>query len=150
MTDGKSKKRAVKYGEFRSLARAHTTTAIKVLSAIMNDKTAADAARIAAATALMDRGWGKPKQEVMLEQEVTVNLVNSLQRIAQLEHSSKIIDHDPEGDGRNATLMKPPTPPGERPGLMEKAGLMSHRKFFEIFGKASYYLPLFIFPCLCP
>lgn len=48
----------------KSLARAHTESAIKVLAGIMNQPTAADSARVAAATALMDRGWGKPTQPV--------------------------------------------------------------------------------------
>ena len=50
--------------DVRSLARAHTETAIKVLAGIMNEKTAAPAARAAAADSLLARGWGRPKQEL--------------------------------------------------------------------------------------
>src|SRR5262249_18441077 len=42
-----------------SLARSHTRTAIKVLAGIMNEKTCQPMARIVAAKALLDRGWGK-------------------------------------------------------------------------------------------
>jgi hypothetical protein len=35
----------------------------KTLAAIMNDPHAPDAARIAAAEALLDVGWGKPRHE---------------------------------------------------------------------------------------
>lgn len=51
----------------RSLARAHTQTALKVLASIMTDKESPQPARVAAATALLDRGWGKPKQDVGLD-----------------------------------------------------------------------------------
>ena len=48
--------------EIRSLARAHTGTAINVLVGIMRQKKAPPAARVSAANALLDRGWGKPAQ----------------------------------------------------------------------------------------
>ena len=47
--------------EIRSLARSHTEIAIKVLAGIAKDGTN-DAVRVAAACALLDRGWGKPPQ----------------------------------------------------------------------------------------
>jgi hypothetical protein len=46
--------------DIRSLARSHTESAIKVLAGIMNQTEAPAAARVAAASALLDRGWGKP------------------------------------------------------------------------------------------
>lgn len=48
----------------RSLARAHTETALNVLAGIMNQSEAPAAARVQAAQALLDRGWGKPSQPV--------------------------------------------------------------------------------------
>jgi hypothetical protein len=50
--------------ELAELARAHTAAAIKTLAAIMNDKEVAEPARIAAACALLDRGYGKPVMSV--------------------------------------------------------------------------------------
>ena len=50
--------------DIRSLARSHTTTAIKVLAGIMSEPEAAPAARVTAACQLLDRGWGKPAQMV--------------------------------------------------------------------------------------
>jgi hypothetical protein len=50
--------------EIRSLARGHTVAAINCLAGIMNKETAPEAARISAATALLDRGWGKPTQPI--------------------------------------------------------------------------------------
>jgi hypothetical protein len=48
--------------DIRSLARGHTESAINVLAGIMNQDEAPHAARVSAATALLDRGWGKPVQ----------------------------------------------------------------------------------------
>jgi hypothetical protein len=45
--------------DIRSLARSHTEIAIKVLAGIAKDGTN-EGARVAAAVALLDRGWGKP------------------------------------------------------------------------------------------
>lgn len=48
--------------DIRSLARSHTDTALKTLAGIMNQDDAPAASRVAAACALLDRGWGKPNQ----------------------------------------------------------------------------------------
>ncbi len=50
--------------DIRSLARTHTKTAIKTLVGIMNQAKASPAARVAAANAILDRGWGKPAPTV--------------------------------------------------------------------------------------
>jgi hypothetical protein len=48
--------------EIRSLARSHTRTAINVLVGVMRAKDATPAARVTAANAILDRGWGKAPQ----------------------------------------------------------------------------------------
>ena len=48
--------------EIRSLARASSRIAISTLTGICGAKDAPPAARVAAAVALLDRGWGKPPQ----------------------------------------------------------------------------------------
>ena len=48
--------------DIRKLARSRGKEAIDTLHAIMNDKTAPPAARIAASVALLDRGYGRPEQ----------------------------------------------------------------------------------------
>ena len=48
--------------DIRSLARSHTRAAIETLKGVMNQKNAPASARISAAVALLDRGWGKPKE----------------------------------------------------------------------------------------
>lgn len=48
----------------RELARTHTETAIATLVAILTDVEAPHSARVAAAEAILNRGWGKPAQPV--------------------------------------------------------------------------------------
>jgi Family of unknown function (DUF5681) len=50
--------------EVKELARAHTHKAIETLVSIMGNPKAAPAARVSAANALLDRGYGKPPQHV--------------------------------------------------------------------------------------
>jgi hypothetical protein len=50
--------------EIRSLARSHTRTALNVLVGIMRSKDATAAARVSAANAILDRGWGKAPQAI--------------------------------------------------------------------------------------
>lgn len=51
--------------EIKSLARSHTEKALAVLAGIMNEQSSPAAARVTAATALLDRGWGKPAQAIV-------------------------------------------------------------------------------------
>jgi hypothetical protein len=46
------------------LARSHSPDAIKTLASVMQDEEAPPAARVAAANALLDRGYRKPAQAV--------------------------------------------------------------------------------------
>ncbi|MBN4095636.1 DUF5681 domain-containing protein [Methylobacterium sp. OT2] len=48
----------------RDAAREHTERAIEVLVSIMTSEDAATAARVAAASAILDRGYGKPTQPI--------------------------------------------------------------------------------------
>lgn len=48
--------------QITELARKHTDLALNTLAEIAGDKKATHSARVAAATALLDRGWGKPRQ----------------------------------------------------------------------------------------
>jgi hypothetical protein len=52
---------AIPTADIRSLARAHTSSAIRTLAAICAKKPS-DGARVAAAGILLDRGWGKAPQ----------------------------------------------------------------------------------------
>ena len=62
----------------RDIARESTTLAIETLRTIAADAYAPHAARVSAATALLDRAWGKPAQQLSADinatQAVTINL----------------------------------------------------------------------------
>jgi hypothetical protein len=49
---------------FEKLAREHTGEAIETLVSIMTNPKSAPAARVSAANALLDRGYGKPPQHI--------------------------------------------------------------------------------------
>jgi|SRR5579872_4748859 hypothetical protein len=55
--------------EIASLARAHTETVINMLISIVSREDVPPPSRIAAGTALLDRGWGKPTQSVDLHDD---------------------------------------------------------------------------------
>jgi hypothetical protein len=52
----------------RSLAREHTELAIKTLADIASESES-DPARVAASSALLDRGWGKATQVIAGDEE---------------------------------------------------------------------------------
>lgn len=54
----------------KELARQHTVAAVETLATIMKSKTATSTARVSAASALLDRGYGKPTQTI----DANVNL----------------------------------------------------------------------------
>jgi hypothetical protein len=60
--------------QIKSLARAHTETAIKVLAGVMNQEEAPHAARVAAANSLLDRGWGKAAQIIAGDEDAPLTI----------------------------------------------------------------------------
>ena len=50
--------------DVQNVAREHSSEAIETLAGIMRDPKAPAAARISAASALLDRGYGKPSQAI--------------------------------------------------------------------------------------
>jgi hypothetical protein len=66
--------------EIRSIARSHTRIAINVLAGIMSCKDATAAARVAAANAILDRGWGKPRQASENGEE-TPAVIHKIERV---------------------------------------------------------------------
>ncbi|WOH68095.1 hypothetical protein [Bradyrhizobium sp. BWA-3-5] len=67
--------------EIRSLARSHTRTAIRVLVGIMRSEDATPAARVSAAHAILDRGWGKATQPLENSGEGTLELIHRIERV---------------------------------------------------------------------
>ena len=66
--------------EIRSLARSHTRTAINVLVGIMRSKDATAAARVSAANAILDRGWGKATQPLE-NGDGALELIHRIERV---------------------------------------------------------------------
>lgn len=54
------------HASITALARVHTEAAVRVLVDVMEDSKAAPAAKVAAAQALLDRGWGKAPIQIDL------------------------------------------------------------------------------------
>jgi hypothetical protein len=67
--------------EIRSLARSHTRAAINVLVGVMRCKDATAAARVSAANAILDRGWGKAPQSLESGGEGTLELTHRIERV---------------------------------------------------------------------
>jgi hypothetical protein len=68
--------------QIASLARSHTESAINCLVGIMNQSEAPPAARVSAASAILDRGWGKPAQPIDGDGEGgAVQLVHKIERV---------------------------------------------------------------------
>jgi hypothetical protein len=67
--------------EIRSLARNHTRTAIRVLVGIMRCKDATPAARVSAANAILDRGWGKATQPLENSGDGALELIHRIERV---------------------------------------------------------------------
>jgi hypothetical protein len=60
--------------DLRSLARGHTEPCIKVLAGILSQEAAPAAARVSAASALLDRGWGGVKRHRRTQARTTRTL----------------------------------------------------------------------------
>ncbi|WP_375304964.1 hypothetical protein WI560_22810 [Bradyrhizobium sp. A11] len=67
--------------EIKSLARTHTNVAVKTLVQVMRDKEAPAHARIMAANAILDRGWGKPLQPIASEDGKPLEFVHRIERV---------------------------------------------------------------------
>jgi hypothetical protein len=90
--------------DIKEAAKQHTKQALNTLISVMNDTEAPQGARIQAATAILDRGWGKPQQNVEARIEVAdmakahadalIRLTN-LAREAREERSASMIDVTP-------------------------------------------------------
>ncbi|KGJ66563.1 hypothetical protein BJA5080_03183 [Bradyrhizobium diazoefficiens SEMIA 5080] len=82
--------------EIRSLARSHTRTALRVLVGVMRSEDATPAARVSAANAILDRGWGKAAQPVENGEDGMLELIQRIERVIVHPASSSSADavHD--------------------------------------------------------
>ncbi|MGY8633205.1 hypothetical protein RAD15_12080 [Bradyrhizobium sp. 14AA] len=87
--------------EIRSLARSHTRTAIRVLVGIMRSDDATPAARVSAANAILDRGWGKAAQPIENGEDGGLEFVHRIERV--------IVHPENTGDVGASVTMPPST-----------------------------------------
>jgi hypothetical protein len=67
--------------EIRSLARSHSRTALNVLVGVMRSNEATPAARVAAANAILDRGWGKAPQAIESGNGSPLEMIHRIERV---------------------------------------------------------------------
>lgn len=63
------------------MARSHTEKAINTLVGIMSQEKANAAARVAAANALLDRGWGKAAQPISGDDENPLKIIQKIETV---------------------------------------------------------------------
>ena len=88
----------------RDLARAHTEAAIDTLAEIMQDPDAHAAARISAASELLNRGYGRPvDQKVLLAMSATIDRPASVKDLTSRQLIDMLLERTPglldEGNG---------------------------------------------------
>jgi hypothetical protein len=67
--------------QIRSLARSHTRTAVNALVGVMRSKNATHVARLSAANAILDRGWGRPPQALENGEDGALELIHRIERV---------------------------------------------------------------------
>src|ERR1700730_7690416 len=72
--------------EIRSLARSHTRTALNVFVGVMRSKDATATARVSAANAILDRGWGKATQAIENGEDGAFELIRRIELRADSQH----------------------------------------------------------------
>jgi hypothetical protein len=85
--------------DLRSLARAHTELSVQTLAGIARNSTS-DQARVSAAQALLDRGWGKAIQPHTGEESGEIRVV--IRQIIDVtgEAEPVLIEHKPDRGSR--------------------------------------------------
>lgn len=70
--------------DIREAAKRHTRQALNTLISVMNDGDAPPASRVTAAEAILNRGWGKPMQNLEAKIEVTDTASIQAQQLMEL------------------------------------------------------------------
>jgi hypothetical protein len=83
--------------EIRSLARGYTRTALNVLFGVMRSKDATATAKVSAANAILDRGWGKATQPVGNSDDGALELIHRIERV--IVHPESVHPENPDGQG---------------------------------------------------
>jgi len=81
----------------REAAREHTEAAIKTLVDVMTDTSAPQSARVAAANALLDRGYGKAPQHIEADVTTRTSLADILTAMALHRPNDEPMEGEREG-----------------------------------------------------
>jgi hypothetical protein len=86
--------------DVRSLARSYSTLAVNTLAGIARSPKCPPAARVTAAIALLDRGYGKPPQDHTGDDggDILVTIRHIVEPRGE-PGAAKLIDHKPIDDG---------------------------------------------------
>src|SRR5215467_11151088 len=97
--------------EVKELAREHTAEAIQTLVSIMTNPKSAPAARVSAANALLDIGYGKPPQHISGESDRTF-VIRAPQPYATAEEWEASLGHQVDrGSSTSVRLLGQEEPP---------------------------------------
>ena len=86
----------------RSLAREQTEQAINIIIGIMNAETTSDRDKLTAAFGLLDRGWGKPTQNMAHEsgerplRKIVREIVHVTETREEIENEDLVVEYDEE------------------------------------------------------
>ena len=117
--------------EIRSLARGHTRTALNVLVGVMRSKDATAAAKVSAANAILDRGWGKATQPVGNSDDGALELIHRIERVIDDAGKFRLLMK-----ARDAAAAKP-VPPVQRPGMARTPAERDHADLRTLNAKLS-------------
>ena len=82
--------------EVKALAREHTHMAIQTLAKIAANPKAPPAARQAAASSLLDRGWGKPSGDFEGAEQLVIHVVKFGDQQLDADSNMKLIEGEVE------------------------------------------------------
>jgi hypothetical protein len=88
--------------DIRSFARSQTRLAIRTLKAVAQDAGQPGTARVAAASALLDRGWGKPQQSHDLSGDSEIR-VTIRHLVEGMPDTTQLIDITPEDEDTSSS-----------------------------------------------
>lgn len=95
--------------DLQSLAREHTKAALKALVSITKDDKAPHSARVQAATTLLERGYGKPQQDIKVKGSIEQHVIGLVTGLDALLSSPVVIDQPANGqDCLDAPALDPP------------------------------------------
>ena len=74
------------------MARSHTETAVRTLAGVMQQKDAPPSARVSAAAALLDRGWGKPESNLNITGKLESHIIQLIQGLDVVVEDAEVDD----------------------------------------------------------